>query len=457
MNKTLKKFAIAILVAGATVTATKAPAVATTNVQVLDNVDIQLKVYSQGAVDSTKKALATTTTTLTTLDVIKQLALMGGFTVTPSAKLVYSYFYSNVLVGTPNTVVSNNLVTNSLTGGGTTNVYIVTTAGTNELSVGGLGATSNIFVISNSIVYGITNTPYVYTNALTNAVFTLSNIDDIYTVVASSATLSGSFGALPGTDGTTQAFTNGAIQSSAGSPLGYWVTIVPVFTASTTNIVITQYAPIAALTVTNITASNVLCVMPKSGADATLIEVGDWISSFSSGTVIYTEGGANLNESNFVGTNILTQAEITEGGLNINAVWPTNSPANPTLQTNLHFNPRGFAKVSNKLINLTVGGTAAEKTEFNTLSSETMSVFATGYIGGAWTTNTLSTNAITGLTLDSANNPGDYYFNGTVVTNNASGNYIGGPTYTPVLVDGTITVTYLGVNSAAHLIVPAAP
>ena len=108
MNKTLKKFAIAILAAGATVAATRAPAAVVTDTQVLDNISVQLKMYSQGALNSTDKSLAATATTLTTSDLIQQLLIIGGFPTTTykSDKLVVSTLYSNVLTGTPGTVAS---------------------------------------------------------------------------------------------------------------------------------------------------------------------------------------------------------------------------------------------------------------------------------------------------------------------------------------------------------------
>jgi hypothetical protein len=201
MNKTLKKFAIAILAAGATVAATRAPAAVTTNMQVLDNISVQLKVYSQGALKTGDKTLVATATTLTTSDLIQQLLIIGGFPTTTykSDKLVVSTLYSNVVYGTVAT--TNGLFTNTISPLNTgTNLYVIDAGadflagGTNLLPItsglnsGGAGFT-NGYIISNNFIYAVTYTgagvaggPFFY-DEITN--------DTIYTVVSASTTLAG--------------------------------------------------------------------------------------------------------------------------------------------------------------------------------------------------------------------------------------------------------------------------
>src|ERR1700722_15690226 len=125
INK-IKTLALSLMVAGATVTATRAPAAtAYTNVQVLDKVNIALTLYSQGALKTTtsgkSESLPAVKTSLTTADIIDQLASVSGlFTAAKSDSLVYSVIYSNFLVGTAGTTITNSTTTLS----NTTNVYI---------------------------------------------------------------------------------------------------------------------------------------------------------------------------------------------------------------------------------------------------------------------------------------------------------------------------------------------
>jgi hypothetical protein len=465
MNKTLKKFAIAILAAGATVAATRAPAAVTTNMQVLDNISVQLKVYSQGALKTGDKTLVATATTLTTSDLIQQLLIIGGFPTTTykSDKLVVSTLYSNVVYGTVAT--TNGLFTNTISPLNTgTNLYVIDAGadflagGTNLLPItsglnsGGAGFT-NGYIISNNFIYAVTYTgagvaggPFFY-DEITN--------DTIYTVVSASTTLAGN--AAPPGAGTTTVFTNTDFPTTSGGTVGDWVTIVPTVTSLITNVVITQYSPTTATIFTNVSPRQYCVMTPKTAGSFTLYDVSDWISSDGDSTTIYNESGTDLSETDFYGTNISAQTKYSIDGLNVKIVYGTNG--SPASQTNIIINPSGFAKATTKIANLVMGGTSKDKLGFQILSSENVTAAGQGSIGGSFVPDGnadgfVYTNTVTGVTNTPTIEPGGnlYFANGTAfTTNNIGTNTISA---TPVVVDGTITVSYL---SAGAVVVPVEP
>src|ERR1019366_2210033 len=99
MTNKLKTFAIAMMVTGATVTATRAPAAPSTNMQIVDNISLHLQVFSQGPLNSHGTVLPALQKTLLSTDLLKELAnVVPGYTYKPGDKLVYSTIYSNFLV-----------------------------------------------------------------------------------------------------------------------------------------------------------------------------------------------------------------------------------------------------------------------------------------------------------------------------------------------------------------------
>jgi hypothetical protein len=460
MNKTLKKFAIAIMVAGATVTATRALAVEVLDTQVLDNISVTLKVYSQGPLKGTgahaPTSLVATSTAFNTKDLIQQLAIISGFPFNAADKLVLSTLYSNTLIGSSGTVgTTNNLATNPLTSSGatqTTNVYVVGPVNTNELVMATSTAT-NTYLISNNLVIqyssNAANTPPITTNANFLGGALASNV--IYTVVATTATIP-SATTLPGTDGTFTLFTNGPIQANVGVALGYWATIVPVFTTSTTNIVITQYTPVTNLLLTNVQGGVKTCLMtPKTGGTFTLYDVSDWVHlSPNDGNTIFAEGGDALTETNFAGTNITTQTAYSDADFNIKIVYGTNGTV--ANQTNIVFDPYGFSKATTKIQNLVTGGTKAEAQDFQITSTLDIDAVASGWIGGSFTANGGSgyTSLITGVTNTPTFAPGGnlFFANGsTFTTNTIYTNTISGVS---VLVNGSVTLSFLDAGVAVN-------
>jgi hypothetical protein len=439
MNKTLKTFAIAILVTGATVTATKALATTTTNTQVLENISLALKIYQQGALASTDKSLAAGETAFATSDLIRQLAPFAGFTYDThkTQKLVLSTVYSNFLVGKPGTILTNWTITNLgaspdvqiVEGGNTTNALSFVTA-----------AETNSYVISNFNVFEINTTG---TNLITSILNGL---------ILTNGTVVGTFN------------TNSILVPNENS-LGYWLTIVPTVSATATNVTITQYSPQTNNLFTN--ANSHVCVLtPKtSSAAASLVEVDHWVSfnqwtDFNGNNFqFYKESGTDLKGNDFSGTNITSQTVYGFGQFTVFTAYPTNGA--PAGQTNIIFDwydsdsaLMGFSTGTTKLINLTVDGNSKDKTEFQVIGSQTTGVSGVGYIGGTLTTNNLQTNT----------------FNGVTTTNSTFGsfgnwlgtNYISGldeqiiyiQDTTDVIAVGTVTISFL---SAEPEIVPAQP
>ncbi len=454
INK-LKIFTMATLLTGATVTSTRATV--TTNMQVLNNLSVQLKIYRQGPLSSTGKSLAATPTTFTTSDLIQQLAPFAGFSYSRGQKLVYSTIYSKSVVGTPNTTLTNLQVTNLNGLGANISLQIVDPGGTNGLPItsgvnSGSNGFTNFYLITNATVWQLTNsnTPLgtysYYTNILNDIILTN--------------------GIVVATINTNSMLAN------SGPSLGYWTTIVPTITAISTNITITQYSPQTNIVFTN--ANSHICVLtPKtSTAAASLVDVDNWLGLYQSSDfngnnfAVYKESGNDLSGGDFQGTNITGQTLYSSWNFYIFAAWPTNSA--PPGQTNLIFSGdhsqsdtplSGLGTSVTRLINLTMNGNAREKAVFQTIGSATIPVTAVGYIGGTLTTNTLQTNTFNGVTTTN-NTFGSSYTSGFgnwvgtnfIYQNNGNNLYI--QNVNDVLAEGTITINFL---SAKPVIAPVAP
>lgn len=464
MNK-LKTFAIAILAAGATVAATNAGATVSTNTQILDNITIALKFDSQGALSTKDNSLAATSTTFTTSDLIQQLIPLcvdAKPTFSKSMKLVYSIIYSNFLVGTPGTVITNatNVVTSILPG---TNIGVaMTTGGTNVLAITNGSGDSLAYIISNNVVYETVNLgfglqPTVTTNA-------------IGTTVTNNQIISN---AVNDTGSGTAVFTFNTNSINPG--LGYWTTIVPTNLGGNPgafSVLITQFSPATNLLFTN--ASEHTCIYtPKSGTTAaSLINVDNWVSESGLNDFdgkkfqVYKESGTDLSGGTFNGTNIASQTSESYDSFYIFTAYPTNGA--PAGQTNIIFDGydgdtglSGIATTTAKLENLTVGGKADQKAVFQVLANKTVAVSGVGYIGGTLTTNALQTNTFNGITTTNITFAEDQSgFANDLGTNNifqlnSDNLYITGTK--DVVANGTITETFMSALSAADMIIPQQP
>jgi len=502
MIKNLKTLAIAMLVTGATVTATKAPAAKlNTNAQVLDNISVALTVYSQSPTVKTtrngknEKQVAVVSK-INTSDIIYQLGQIGGFSVNPKKdKLVLSTTFSNFLVGIPGTtvLVSSNTLTNvpngevwywqdpygeswamDLSDGATyTNTFLITNSG---------GAYGEIFQLSSATSSGTTYFPLpdaqgnggnYYDSIYTNDVFTATN-----TFPPGTSTNAINFGPLYGTnlDGTR----------SLSQTLSYWVVLTPTVSGTNVNVTITQYSPQTEEVFAY--ADPVVCVMtPKSsGTPASLILVSNWVQWNSGSVKIYDDTGTDLATNDFDELDITSETVYTTGGVEINTTYPETGA--PSTQTNLNLNLNGFAKGSATRMNLLLNGKASNALDVLSLSSQSVgNGVGTGYIGGTFTTNfdyPSSTNAadvyiysyegshtnyetnnaytnytynteITNLTGREGNYIGATFVTNAADTNFPYGQFVQNPTN--VLVTGTVTLTYLNSLTESNIIVPVQP
>jgi hypothetical protein len=418
INK-LKTFATAILVTGATVIATNAPADPSTNMQVVDNVQIALKFYSQGALKANNKGVTTSlpvvTQTYTTADLLSQLAKIGtvpGYTTfTKSDKLVYTTSFGDIYVTNPPLVTNASLSTN-------VDVAAVDNADNLTVTVGGVAVGTNEFetytnvVITNQTLYYGTNT-FPGTALTTNTFIVTSNTTPISTNVFDTNT--GAEVVITASP-TTGDISNFNILSLTG-------TVITVYTNSSSPSV--SYLGI-------LTAAN------NTSSGATVIPLTNFVSDGQRGSTIYQEAGKDLTTSNFLGTNITSETTYKDSTLTVTAFVTNDS----TSVTNLYFQVAGFDKSVLKAVDLTVKGTAkTPKQIFDLNGSENFDVSGYGAEGGVFTNSAAATNApfttsqfVSSEFPDAA--PG--------VTN---GTYSGVSGYltnaTPIVIEGTITTSFL--------------
>lgn len=372
------------MVAGATVTSTRAPAATTTNV--LENVSVNLTVYSQGATNSAGTKVADVVSTLTTKELIAKLGAVTGSNFGSSPKLVLSTIYSNIVVKVA------PLVTNS-----TTNVA-VTAIGTNALStiIGGVPIETNSIETTNVII----------TNGLvsigTNAGVPITTNTFVVTI--------------GGTNVSTNTFTNSS---------GYEVII----SATPTTGVISNFN---ILTLTG-TTSNIfeaiseptLEVMGGTTAAPTFTDVAPYLTeSQEASYVIYDETGKGLATTNALTvTNVSTESDVTVNRYGIK-FFTTNGG------TNLSIVLRGLVKESLRVDTLRAKkGTTAAIVEDLFGANSTATVAGYGYMGGTYVTNmTLNGNSV--------NLPASEYSGTNLITGSLSNTV-------PVIVEGTIDTTFL--------------
>ena len=406
-----------MMVTGATVTATRAPAAPSTNMQIVDNISLHLQVFSQGPLNSHGTVLPALQKTLLSTDLLKELAnVVPGYTYKPGDKLVYSTIYSNFLVTNADLGLTNLNTNVAVPAPGAGSNISFTIAGvpvaTNTIE------TTNI-VITNSLMYlgSATNAPvaFITTNTVvinTNGVPASTNAS-----FDTNATFLTTVSALP-TNGT---ITNLNILSVSG----------------TTNLLFTNVP----------SYSNMLAIMQGGTAKApNLISVTNWIDPGANGK-IYQETGKNLTKTNFDGTNITAQTVYKFQGFSINC-FVTNG----TSTSNLILDVSGFTKAIAKVINLTVGGTAKTAKEIFLVNGNTTSdVSGSGHQGGTFlpyyigNVATNGPNHATNVSIfdDSFFVQGNFV-NGGGVTNGTYGNVYGFLTNaTPIIAEGTITVSFL--------------
>jgi hypothetical protein len=343
MIKPLISAALALWAAAATATA------ATTQTNVLQNINLQLTIYQQGATNS--KKVTDQVASYTTKSLIAALEAVTSQQFGAGAKLVQSTVYSNVTVPIGPAVISTNLSTN------------LALAANSYLNVGG-----------DKFFYG-----YFDSNYNNAGIMTISNNTIITGPYA---------GGIPNnvlsvvTGGITNTNESVAIETNA------LTTLTPSTNGSGA---VTNVLVVTEQVATGPTES-ILTNMPSSidilynGAANTLYPVTNYLSfSPISPAEIVVETGSGLDTTNALTvTNLASQTGFSIQGLTINYSSPTGS-------NNLTLSLQGFVKQALKVDTLAAKkGTNAAVVADIFGASSTWNVIGFGYAGGTYTTNPTS-------------------------------------------------------------------
>ena len=333
MIKALISAALALWTAAVTATA------ATTQTNVLQNINLQLTIYQQGATNN--RRVADQVTAYTTKSLIAALGAVIGTNFGAGAKLVQSTVYSNVPITTGSAVLSNIL---------STNLALATNAGS-YLNVGGkpfygFYGDLGILVISNNTFitngFGNITTDIVSTvgGPTTNSVTIDTNAGFITTIT-------------PSTNGSG-AVTNVAVVQTQGTP-----------------------APTESI-LTNVSSGIDILY---GGTNNMLYSVDNYLGfSPISPAEIVVETGSGLDTTN---ANLASQTGFSIQGLTINYYTPTGS-------NNLTLSLQGFVKQTLKVDILNSHNPKIVEDIFG--ANATWNAIGNGYAGGTYTTN--PTNAV---------------------------------------------------------------
>jgi hypothetical protein len=439
MNKTLKKFAIAMLATGATVAANRPMAAATdtnTFTNAIQSISINLTVYTNAAKFNTDGTIQNgeKPITLTTKSIISALSnasatipSLVGFDFGRSAQLVIdtTFTATNIQLYTTNAILTNAVILSA------TNDVI--SFQTNTLPV---PAPNFVTIIDTNGSALITN------NAISNGApgtNVLTHTGD-WTQTGTVGTNGFSYDSSTAANTTNGTWTNAAPGGPFPTNLNCWTVI----TANTntafgvTNVVAITYSNAPSGIQTNF-ATNGASSIKVQGGTATAPVFAD-VSSFVYGyiypSVIITGTGTNLLKTNqFGGTNYLTQSVdgIKNVGLHVFGLTTTSPLQNLSLTLD------GFAKAMMKLDVLHTFPRTETNQVFETSSTATIS--GSGNIGGTFlATNTpgAGTNSV------SVYSTSEYYGTNTAATNNILTGSATAPGIiinpVPAVVTGTITV-----------------
>jgi hypothetical protein len=429
MNKTLKKFAIAITVIGATVTATKALATDTnTFTNAIQSVSINLTVYSNSPFKSTTSQEGGRSIPITTKTILAALSnaspnipALAGFDFGRSPQLVYltTFAATNVPLYTTNQAV----ITNTVPALSTTNAETVF-FNSNALSGSSLTISTNLSTTNFTGGYAVITNVSVGTNGSTNTVTAFNGW------ATSSGIVQTNDVSYTGTNGATDTLgatlgTNGAFPTN----VGVW-TVVTAATNSLgqTNVTFATFTNVPAGTATNYVTNEVgLAVQGGTAASPTFAYVGGFVgeSGVSSAAVI-TATGTNIEvpTNDFIATE--TWDQIRSYSINVFGLTGTGTD-------NLDLDLQGFAKSMFKYDVL--------KTVIHHYTNEVMETTSTaavtgfGLIGGTYITNTVgSTNSVSVGAFNGSEVTG---IGSVTNTNSITGTITN---YIPVVVEGTITV-----------------
>jgi hypothetical protein len=336
MIKRLTSAALALWAAAVLATAAKA------QTNVLENINLQLTIYQQGATNSTGRKVADQVTSYTTKSLIAALEAVTGANFGAGAKLVQSTVYANETIPTGPAVVSTVFSTNLALA---TNSYL--NIGGGEINFYGTAGNPGILTISNDTIIS----PGEFSGGIPTNVLTVvtggTNGESVTIETSDLTTLT------PSTD------TNG------------FVTNVAVLTE--------QVSPGPTESIfTNVSSS----IDILSGT-TNLYPVTNYVSfSTISPAEIVVETGSGLNTTNALTvTNLASQTGYSIQGLAINYFTPAGS-------NNLTLSLQGFVKQSLKVDTLAARkGTNAAVVADIFGASSTWSVNGFGYAGGTYLTD----------------------------------------------------------------------
>jgi hypothetical protein len=435
MNKTLKKFAIAILATGATVAATTAMAVTDTNTytNAIQTVSITLTAYTNAG-----KYNATATTvggekpvTINTKAIIAALsnasANIPAFSNfnwghSPALVIATQFISTNVPLYTTNAVLTNTALL-STTNAATVYFNSNNLAGPNGLVIG--SNTVGTFGTNLSGGYAmISNNAASSTNAGTNVITTFGNWSQGGSAITN-------YISFLGTNGSTDT----AVSNATGAFLtnvGLWTLITAATNVSgQTNLTIYTLSNTFAGTVTNFQTNNYSTLQVQGGtASAPVfadISSGGFITRGLSGEAILAATGTNLLKTNQYGHIVyLTKTYDSIESLHIKLFGVTGTG----VLDNMSLDLSGFAKLMDKFDVLHTFPHVATNEVGETTS--TASIAGGGYIGGTF----LATNS---GGLNTVILPVPEFTN--AFTTNIGEITVGELTNTiPVVVEGTITV-----------------
>jgi hypothetical protein len=327
---------------------------AATQTNVLQNINVQLTTYQQGAVASNGKKLANKVTAYSTKTLIAALQTATGVNFGAGAKLVYSTIYSNVSSGgSVDTQTQTNFLTNASGGyiriGGTT--------------IFGSGFDNDVLLISNNVI--VDGNP---TGTLTSDVLWLTD-----GVSSNSVTID-----------TNAGYETVIFDETNGSGLDN-ITNIEVDTYFVTNGPTTNVF-------TNVASGVAVLYGGKANNLYFLSNSPNAAITFSNNSPsIFVQGGFALGTPE---ADVLSQSDVSIKNLQLAYDTPEGS-------NNLILNLEGFVKETLKIDTLSGKGASAVIDDI-TGGTAAWSVVGSGYSGGAFTNNPTSVPILAGY-LTNAN------------------------------------------------------
>jgi hypothetical protein len=415
MMKTFKTYAIALLVAGATVTATKVPAAHTdtnTFTNVVQNLSISLTVCSNSPVVSNTKIAGSKPVTIDTKTIITAYSNAAG---TIPSLVGFDFGKSPQLVLDTTFAATNTVVT---TTNASTNVITATLTVTNGGHIAFIDGSTNVVTISNTTGSATITNNAVGTNAGTNLI----------TFTGWSGTTN-----FISTNAFTYTNTSGASATTAAFPtnVGDWTVITAATNAlGQTNVIATTYSTTNSTNVGYITNSVGVEIQGGTAAAPVYASIANYVTAGTIRSVTLTAAGTNFDDLGTTNATNVMYTSTTTDAFGDFFVRVFNTNASTSVANNLSLNLYGFVKAATKYDVLYLSKKSGITNE---VTDTTQSATVSGYgdVGGTFITNAVAGTNSTGVYTT------EYYGTNTAVTNEVTGS-ITNPI--PVVVEGTVTI-----------------